>query len=416
MLFNPYLKKASILIEQGRYDFAEKEVKNALAQNPDDSDGLFMLAIIYRNQNKFSLAEHAIQQSIRLEPDDDRLIFEYGRICLAKDDYPKAEQLIGQAISMDPYVADYHGLMGNIYLDKKDFELALKKAEEGLAVDPDSLICLNLRSMSLIKLDRKEEAFQTVEKALERDPDNAYTHTNFGWGELERGDHKKALEHFREALKLDPNYQYAQGGMIQALKARYWPYRLFLKYAFWVGNMKKNTQWMILIGLYVLANVLEQIANNVAALRPFLMPLVFLYIAFAISTWIIGPISNLFLRFNRYGRYALSDKEIQSSNFTALSLAISLIGFLCYFILYHPGFIGIAVFGFSMMIPTASMFSPSDDTSRKKLVAYTIALTVVGILGIATIFAGGELLNLFAIIYLIGLFFYQFFANAMMIK
>ena len=118
--------------------------------------------------------------------------------------------------------------------------------------DPENVFCLNTKSTAQLKLGHEEEAFQTVEGALNEDPEDSYTHTNYGWGLLQSGDVPKALHHFKEALRLDPSNNNARSGMIEALKAKYWFYKKFLSYQFWMQKKSSKFQWGFIIGIYIL--------------------------------------------------------------------------------------------------------------------------------------------------------------------
>ena len=131
-------------------------------------------------------------------------------------------------------------------------------------------------------------------------------------GDYWRKRHKKALEHFKEALTNDPTFKYAQAGMMQALKATNPIYRLFLKYSFWMNNLTAKYQWGVIIGFYLGFKALKTIARNNEALQPYLTPLIIALALVAFSTWVIAPISNLFLRFNKYGQLLLDKKEKMS--------------------------------------------------------------------------------------------------------
>lgn len=119
-----------------------------------------------------------------------------------------------------------------------------------MEIDAENLSALNARSTALNKLNRKEESFETIQDALREDPNDAYTHANYGWGLLEKGHHKEALDHFKEALANDPSFEYAQLGMLQAIKANNPIYRVFLKYSFWMSNLTAKYQWGVIIGFY----------------------------------------------------------------------------------------------------------------------------------------------------------------------
>jgi len=352
---NPFITRAQLLLQQGRFSEAEQQLRKALAASPDSVTALYLLSVAFGAQGKAEEAERTVKAALQQEPDDSMIIHQYARVLFMQDKYKEALEQIDRAIEGEPDEASHFGLKATIQLNRKDLAAARASAEAGLALDPENLNCLNVRSMALIKLGRKEEAYQTMEKALEEDPENEFTHSTMGWNLLEQGDHKKALEHFREALKLNPNFPPARSGLVEALKARYLFYRLWLKYAFWVSNLKGNIQWFLLIGLYVGYRFVLNLAESNPALRPLLYPLIALYILFALTTWIINPLTNLVLRLNKYGRYALEDSDIQTSNLVGGALIVAILGGLGY--LFTQSFLSaaIAIYGLTMMIPMSSM-------------------------------------------------------------
>ncbi|MFL5731243.1 MAG: tetratricopeptide repeat protein [Cytophagaceae bacterium] len=410
------IERARLLLEQNRYQEAMKELEKSLASDPNNPEILSLLSICKSADQKYKEAEQLIKSAISLDPANPFLIYILAKVYFDQEKYKEAESHIREAIQIDPYNADFFGLLSAIYLNQKEWTKGLEMADKGLEISPDNLTCLNLRSTALIKLDKKEESYDTIHQALNYDPENSMTHTNLGWGLLEKGEHKKALHHFKKALQSDPGSEFAKHGLIEALKARYWVYRMFLKYAFWIGNMKGGAQWAVIIGFYIGNRVVRSVAESNPSLKPFLMPLIFLYILFAISTWIIGPISNLFLRLNVYGRYALSNREIQASNFVGASLAIGLLSFMAYFILQSDLFMLTGIFGVSMMIPLASMFVPDNKNKRMILIAYAGGLGLVGVTGISLLVIGNPAAEIFGMIYIIGIIAYQWIANAILTR
>jgi tetratricopeptide (TPR) repeat protein len=407
------LSKVGILIQQKKYDAAEKILRQLLAQEPTNIHYLALLAQLNLQQDKTDEALSIIEDAIGLSPDTAHLYYIKSRIDIQKDKYDEGEKSIQQAISLDPYTADYFAWFANIKLARKQFDDSLQLANKALEIDPEDLLALNVRSTVLIKLNRKEESFTTIEGALRNDPNNAYTHANYGWGLLEKGDHKKALKHFKEALKNDPNFEYAQRGMIEALKASNPVYRLFLKYSFWIGNMGAKYQWFFLLGFYFGTQALNKLADSNAGLRPFLAPVVILLTIFAFSTWVIKPISNLFLRFNAYGKFLLSKQEKMSSNFVAVSLLVLLTGLGMY--IYSPAdkYFVLAAYGFAMMVFCGIMFLPSKYNS---IMIYTIAMAVLGLIAIWMAFTNNAATESVALAFVIGFIAFQWLANFLLIK
>ncbi len=408
--------RATILLQQRRYPDAERELRTALALDPENAHLMLLLAICLMEQDKIDEADQVIQRAIHEEPDNDYALYIQAKVKLYQEDYKKAEEFLRQAIHFQPNEPDYFGLLASIFLQRKNFKLALEYAEKGLALESENILCLNMRSTALLKLKRKDEAFLAIEKALEKDPENEYTHVNIGWSQLERGKHKEALVHFSEALRLNPNSEAAKSGLVETMKAKYWFYRQFLKYAFWMSRLSSRNQWAFIIGLYVIIRILRSLADQNEFLGLIIGPIVILYLIFALSSWFIMPLSNLMLRLNPYGRYALDKEEIMASNFVGLSLSLAVIGGILAVVTGHLSAIALFIFGIVMMIPTGSMFNPSKESKKKTLILYTLGLAGIGIIGIVSGLFNPATFNIVAILFGIGIFVYQWVANAMSIK
>lgn len=408
------LSKVDILIQQKKYPEAERILKDLLLTQPHSIHYLTLLAEVNLQQEKFDIAKSIIDQAIGRSPDSPHLFYIKARIAVQQDDYDAAEKNLNNSIELDPYDADYFALLATIKLSRKQFDEALNLANEALQIDAENLLALNTRSTALNKMNKKEESFQTIEGALREDPNNAYTHANYGWGLLENGDHKKALEHFREALKNQPDFAYAQAGMVEAMKAGNPFYRAFLKYSFWMGNLTSKYQWGVIIGLYIGVRILISIAKSNEKLQPFLVPLIIALGILIFSTWVINPISNLFLRFNKFGSLLLNKKEKISSNFVAVSLGVFVIGLISYLALSDERFLSIAVFGFAMMVPLGTMFSPTKY--KHSLLIYTVVMAVAGMIAIGLSFYSGELFNIMAVVFVFGFVGFQWVANFLLIK
>ena len=55
-----FITRAHLLIEQGRYDLAEKELKNALGEDINNSDAHALLALCYVRQKRM---EEALEEA-----------------------------------------------------------------------------------------------------------------------------------------------------------------------------------------------------------------------------------------------------------------------------------------------------------------------------------------------------------------
>ena len=408
------LQRAALLLQQRKYKDAEAILGGLFAKDPANPYTLQLLCELKLGQDKFDEALQLANNAIALDPSDADGFYLRSRVNLQLDKYDESEEDLEQAIALDPYDANYFSLLSLVKIDRKRYQEALELADKALEIDPENIHALNARSTALIKLNRKEESFNTIEGALRHDPSSAYTHANYGWGLLEKGSHKKALYHFSEALRENPNLETARSGMAEALKARYAGYRLFLKYSFWIGNLQQKNQWAVIIGLYLSIRALRAVAASNPSLQPFILPVVILIALFAFSTWIVTPVSNLFLRLNKYGKHLLEKKQIMSSNLVGACVLMAIGGVLMYFVSGASVYISTAIFGLSMMIPLGVVFTEAKN--KYLLPGYTILLALIGTAGILSSYMTNEALNTYMIIYLAGVFIFQWVANFVIIR
>lgn len=406
--------RAYILYNQGRFKEAEKELKFQLSDDPDNPNLLFFLAACLMEQNKDKEAAEIVETGLGQDANNDYGIYLKARIAFNKNDYSEAQKAIEQAIQLDPNNPMYYGFRGNIEIPLRRFEEALRYANLGLNIDPTHVMCLNIRTIALVKLNRKEEAYATIERTLEKDPENEFTHFNVGYTYLQHGEHEKALGHFREALRLDPNFEEAKGGMVEAMKAKYWFYRQFLKYTFFMEKLSARTRWALLIGAYLLVRLLSSLSPDNQAIQVVVGLIIFAYLLFALTSWLIQPISNLLLRFNAYGRYALTDEEIQSSNYVVITLGFGIIGGLICIFNFNQAALLMAITGVAMTIPLGSMYSAEKPKNKRFLVYYTVGLIILALVSIvASFFQWNSLGGISFVIFALAFFAYQWIANAM---
>ena len=324
---------------------------------------------------------------MHLAPDDPFTHYTLAGVLYHSNRLQEAEQAIQEAIRLDPTDPDYFARLASIRFEQRQWSGALQAAETGLQFDPEHAQCINLRAMALVKLGKQDEAGAALETALQRNPENALTHANQGWRLLEQGEHQKALEHFREALRIDPELDYARHGIVESLKARYFIYRIMLGYFLWMAKLSERSQWGVIIGGYIAYRVLRSVARNNPDLQPWIMPLLILYIAFAIMTWIASPLFNLLLRLNRFGRLALSREQIVTSNWIGLCVAGALTSLVLYFTVQIDGALISALVCGLLIPPLATIYQCDPGWPRKTAVAIAIALAAAGLSSAALVWS-----------------------------
>lgn len=371
------VERGLLLMQQGRLELAEGAFRQALAEDPNDSRAHAFLAICLAHRKELKAATTEAAESIRLAPADSLGHSVLAHILAERNRHAEAESAIREAIRLNPYDADHHGTLAGIKLERRDWPAALDAAEHGLSIDPSHVRCTNLRAMALVKLGRRAEAGATIDTALAHDPDNAVTHANQGWTLLHAGQHRKALDHFREALRLEPGMEWAQLGIVEALKARNPIYRWMLLYFLWMSRLGAKAQWGIILGGYFGYMLLRTTLRNNPQLAPILLPVIVAYVIFVILTWLADPLFNLLLRFNRFGKYALSREQTWGSNLLAILFAgcVAMLG--AWWATGRSAFLHGALLVGLLALPASSIFRLPKGWPRNVVVAACSALLVL---------------------------------------
>jgi Tfp pilus assembly protein PilF len=395
------IQKAHLLLQQSRFDLAERELRASLARDPENWLPHALLAVALMRQGRREESVREAREAAGREPG-----IAYAHYVLAltlsrggdRKSAAEARDAAGRALELEPGDPDHHVLAGWMDLEEKRWGDALAGAEKALALDPEHVDGANLRAQALVKLGRGSEAGATLESALARDPESDTIHANMGWTLLERGEHRRAVDHFREALRLDPDSEWAREGIVEAMKARNPAYRAVLRYFFWMGKLKGRTQWLLILGAVFGTRFLRSLTAEHPALRPAAFALTALYVLFVAATWLAKPLFDLLLRFDAFGRRCLSEDQVRASNWLGAALALAL-AFLAASLATGSRPLLFAALGcLGLCLPVTGLFQVRDPGRRRVHAGIAAGLALCGLGALALpgpqpllgmIFAGG---------------------------
>lgn len=371
------LARPALLLEQGRYELAEQELRGHLAQRPDDPLAHSLLALCLSHRDRHAEAEKEARQAVGLAPDLALVYYHLAIVLDRRDALEDAARAAREAIRLEPDDADFHARLAAIRVQQSRWAEALKSAEEALELEPEHSLATNLRAMILAQTGRTDRAHETLDSALARDPENALAHANRGWTLLRQGRHQEALDRFREALRLDPEMEFARAGIVEAMKARNPLYRPLLRLFLWMGGLEGRTQIALVLGLFVGSRVLRGLARSNPELAPFITPVLLIYSGFVLLTWLADPLFNLLLRLDRFGRHALSREQVVASNWLGADLAVGLAALGVGIALDSGTAVLIAIAAAGLALPLTATFRLGRGWPRRIMGAYTILLGLV---------------------------------------
>lgn len=306
---NPHIDRARLLMQQSRFELAEEQLRLALTENSSDAESHALLALCFLERERFDDAEAEAQQAIVHGPDQPLGFHALASVQQKRGKHKQAFDTIHEAIRLEPWNEAHFGLLAAIEYSRYRWKECLEAAQLGLECAPEDVFCTNFRAMALTQLGRRDEAGISIADALAQDPDDAVTHANQGWRLLHERQPDQAMTHFREALRLEPNLEWARQGIIEAMKARHFIYRVMLAFFLRMGRMPPRIQLLLVVGLMFGNQIVAAVCQAVPLLTPFREPLIAAYLLFAWMTWVSSTLFNAVLCLNRFGRLALNRHE-----------------------------------------------------------------------------------------------------------
>jgi Flp pilus assembly protein TadD len=201
---SPLDRAHMLLFDFRRPELAEKELRQALAADPNDAHAHALLAYALGRQRRFIEAQSEARQAIHLAPEDP---FAHRVRAWLKGLWghtAEVDRAYREVLRLNPHDAFAHEALAHNFFIQDRLTEALDMADRGLAHDPEHVGCLNRRAQALAKLGRLEQAQEAIDAALRIDPADAESHATHGWIASLRRQTLHAMQSCRIALELNP--------------------------------------------------------------------------------------------------------------------------------------------------------------------------------------------------------------------
>ncbi len=316
------LERIDLLMSQGRYQMAYDITKDALSEEPNNSDLLSILATCALNLNKLKEAKDLTKELIAKEPWNSYHFYLRAHVYLKKNEYRQALEYLDEAIQKSANYDVYYELKARILFHLNEFKQAEDTVKIALSINSQNVEAVNLLARIYNAQGRRQDSEQLMNKVLEQDPENVESHTNYGMQYLEKGNVAKAIEHFQTALFNSPTDAYAQEGMKLAMKAKFPLYRWLLQFQLFMSKQSSQINFLLIIGIIVIMRSIRSLSEIIGGIAvPLGYTIVGILLLFVLSTWILDSIMTFVLYTQKHGRLSLNEREIKLAKFTGLNLA-----------------------------------------------------------------------------------------------
>jgi len=195
-----YISRAQVLLDDGKLKSASIELKNALADNPDNAQARWLLGKLYVEVGNGSAAEKELHRASELGVNDDSVIPLLLKALLLQKDYKGVlEQDLG-SITGDKFVAEFMASRGLAYIAQKKIEEARRELDAALLRGSDLPYVLTTKAFLSAVGGDQAEARSYLKKALAQN--NAYAPAWSLIGDLTpiKDEAEKAIEAYTKAI------------------------------------------------------------------------------------------------------------------------------------------------------------------------------------------------------------------------
>ena len=217
----PHLRLAELLIERGRLDEAEAEVKLVFQRDPHDARALLCLARLAIGRGQSRAALDYLKQSIQYAPDVKASQALLGTIeqrsgnqTAAEEAFRRAAQLPEQPVWPDPFLMEINQLRTGLIAMTDTAENWLKQGyvtnavalmQEAVRQYPERMSAWLVLGKTLTQSGKLADAERALRHAVQLEPDSVAARTELGSALFAQAKYSEAEANYREALRINPN-------------------------------------------------------------------------------------------------------------------------------------------------------------------------------------------------------------------
>jgi len=178
------------------------EAMRAKAPKEEKAKVLGRVADYYRRAGRYDEAEKALREALAIDPKSLATLFQLGAVLERQKRHDEAEAVFREALALEPDSAPVLNYLGYMNADRNvRVEEALTLLQKAVGIDPQSGAYQDSLGWALYRLNRLDAAEEAVRRALDKDGENAVVLDHMGDILARRGRVAEALSYWQKALK-----------------------------------------------------------------------------------------------------------------------------------------------------------------------------------------------------------------------
>jgi tetratricopeptide (TPR) repeat protein len=197
--------RASISLDENRYDEAVADLREALNQKPDSSQFLLMLSRAHELQGAVELAMDRLSEAVKLSQFNPEITMRYLDLLKRRGKADRIEPVLEDALKRQPNNKQFLAAMAQVKLTKQDWAgaeeiaVALKKLGDGSGLD------LQISGAAQIGANKLDDSIDTLKSAYELAPQATSNLYSVIYAYLRAGKVAEAEQFLASVLSANPN-------------------------------------------------------------------------------------------------------------------------------------------------------------------------------------------------------------------
>lgn len=216
---NQLLAKATAHLDARQWDKAERILRKALKQSPNDPAILQRLGAVQRRLGHPRKAIDLLNKALASEPGNTQLITELIESFVDLGRHGDALRHVDQAILEDPDSTELLVLRSRLHLNSGDVQQACDDCRRAHELKPDDLMLHGRYAESLIALGQPPVPTKPAMQLVQLQPFESRNHSRLGTTHRLNDELDEALDAYRRALELDARNHEALAGMAETLES-----------------------------------------------------------------------------------------------------------------------------------------------------------------------------------------------------
>jgi len=167
----------------------------------------FNIAVKNHQEGKTEVAKELYNRVLKIDPNHSQALKNIAIIFINLKDYQKAKECYEKAVEIDPNSADAYYNLGIIFKELKEYQKAKSCYEKADDIQPNNTIIQTNLGIIFKDLGENQKAKDCYEKAIKINPDNGKAHYNLGVIYKDSGELQKAKICFKKVIEINPNEQ-----------------------------------------------------------------------------------------------------------------------------------------------------------------------------------------------------------------